>query len=38
MYVGIRLPYVIPLKKIDSESVAEGLIEVISHLEFLRSC
>ena len=30
MCVGTRFPYAIPLKKIDAESVAEGLIEVIS--------
>ena len=31
MFVGTRFPYAIPLKKIDAESVAEGLIKVISH-------
>ena len=31
MCIGTRFLYAIPFKKIDAESVAEGLIEVISH-------
>ena len=29
--VGSRFPYAVPLKRVDAESVAEGLTEVISH-------
>ena len=31
MCLGTRYPYAIPLKRVDAESVAEGLMEVISH-------
>ena len=31
MCLGTRYPYAIPLKWVDAESVAEGLMEVISH-------
>ncbi len=33
MCVGSRFPYAIPLKRIDSETVAEGLVEVMSHTD-----
>ena len=31
MCLGTRYPYAIPLKRVDAESVAKGLMEVISH-------
>ena len=31
MCVGTRFPYVVPLKRVDAVTVAEGLTEVISH-------
>ena len=31
MCLGTRYPYCVPLKRVDSESVAEGLMDVISH-------
>ena len=31
MCLGSRFPYAIPLQRVDAESVAEGLMEVISH-------
>ena len=31
MCVGTRFPYAIPLKRVDAETVAEGLAEVMSH-------
>ena len=31
MCLGTRYPYAIPLKRVDVESVTEGLMEVISH-------
>ena len=31
MCLGSRLPYAIPLQRVDAESVAAGLMEVISH-------
>ena len=42
MCLGSRYPYAIPLKRIDAESVAEALMEVISHtgipVELLSDC
>ena len=35
MRLGTRYPYAIPLKRVDAESVAEGLMEVISHTGIL---
>ncbi len=31
MCVGSRFPYAVPLKRVDAETVAEGLVEVMSH-------
>ena len=31
MSLGSRFPYAIPLQRVDAESVAEGVMEVISH-------
>ena len=31
MCFGSRFPYAIPLQRVDAESVAEGLMEVICH-------
>ena len=35
MCLGARYPYAIPLKQVDAESVAEGLMEVISRTGIL---
>ena len=31
MCMGTRYPYCVPLKRVDAMSVAEGLMEVLSH-------